>query len=110
MGLRLGLQEPHSRHKRRCCHCGRVFVMRNSPICICFHIHFAILAYSDFSKASGVNWGYSIRNIKLSSLLSQMEQFLRSWRQDALNKHQYDSAIFVGDKLLALTSAPFALE
>ncbi|KAL2059951.1 hypothetical protein VTL71DRAFT_10106 [Oculimacula yallundae] len=32
-----------------------------------------------------------------------MEQFLREWRQDALNKHQYDSAIFIGDKLLALT-------
>lgn len=33
-----------------------------------------------------------------------MEKFLREWRQDALNKHQYDSAIFIGDKLLALTS------
>jgi anaphase-promoting complex subunit 6 len=33
-----------------------------------------------------------------------MEKFLRDWRQDAFNKHQYDSAIFVGDKLLALTS------
>ncbi|KAL2354696.1 anaphase-promoting complex, cyclosome, subunit 3-domain-containing protein [Cryomyces antarcticus] len=33
-----------------------------------------------------------------------MEQFLREWRQDALNKHQYESAIFVGDKLLALTN------
>lgn len=33
-----------------------------------------------------------------------MEKFLRDWRQDALNKHQYESAIFVGDKLLALTS------
>lgn len=33
-----------------------------------------------------------------------MEKFLRDWRQDALNKHQYDSAIFIGDKLLALTS------
>lgn len=33
-----------------------------------------------------------------------MEQFLREWRQDAYNKAQYDSAIFVGDKLLALTS------
>ncbi|CAK7273992.1 anaphase-promoting complex subunit Cut9 [Sporothrix epigloea] len=32
-----------------------------------------------------------------------MEPFLREWRQDALNKAQYDSAIFVGDKLLALT-------
>ena len=32
-----------------------------------------------------------------------METFLREWRQDALNKHQYDAAIFVGDKLLALT-------
>ncbi|KAK2624004.1 hypothetical protein QTJ16_006638 [Diplocarpon rosae] len=32
-----------------------------------------------------------------------MERFLRDWRQDALNKHQYDSAIFIGDKLLALT-------
>ncbi|KAG9720065.1 anaphase control protein cut9, partial [Aureobasidium melanogenum] len=33
-----------------------------------------------------------------------MEKFLRDWRQDALNKHQYESAIFVGDKLLALTN------
>ncbi|KAI9857046.1 MAG: anaphase promoting complex subunit cdc16 [Trichoglossum hirsutum] len=33
-----------------------------------------------------------------------MEKFLRVWRQDALNKHQYDSAIFIGDKLLALTN------
>ncbi|ETS80566.1 hypothetical protein PFICI_08095 [Pestalotiopsis fici W106-1] len=35
---------------------------------------------------------------------SEMEQFLREWRQDAYNKAQYDSAIFVGDKLLALTN------
>jgi anaphase-promoting complex subunit 6 len=33
-----------------------------------------------------------------------MERFLRDWRQDALNKAQYDSAIFIGDKLLAMTS------
>jgi anaphase-promoting complex subunit 6 len=33
-----------------------------------------------------------------------MESFLREWRQDALNKAQYDSAIFIGDKLLALTN------
>ncbi|KAK1760667.1 anaphase-promoting complex subunit cut9 [Echria macrotheca] len=33
-----------------------------------------------------------------------MEKFLRDWRQDALNKAQYDSAIFVGDKLLAMTN------
>ncbi|KAI9662769.1 MAG: anaphase promoting complex subunit cdc16 [Trizodia sp. TS-e1964] len=33
-----------------------------------------------------------------------MERFLKEWRQDALNKHQYDSAIFIGDKLLALTN------
>ncbi len=32
-----------------------------------------------------------------------METFLRDWRQDAYNKAQYDSAIFIGDKLLALT-------
>ncbi len=32
-----------------------------------------------------------------------MESFLREWRQDALNKHQFDSAIFIGDKLLAIT-------
>ncbi|KAF8425471.1 hypothetical protein EV426DRAFT_546746 [Tirmania nivea] len=35
-----------------------------------------------------------------------MEQFLREWRQDAMNKHQYESAIFIGDKLLALTDDP----
>ena len=33
-----------------------------------------------------------------------MESFLRQWRQDAFNNHQYESAIFIGDKLLALTS------
>ncbi|KAH7033149.1 cell division cycle protein-like protein [Microdochium trichocladiopsis] len=33
-----------------------------------------------------------------------MEAFLREWRQDALNKAQHDSAIFIGDKLLALTN------
>lgn len=32
-----------------------------------------------------------------------MEKFLREWRQDALDKQQYDSAVFIGDKLLALT-------
>ncbi|KAK4461991.1 anaphase-promoting complex subunit cut9 [Cladorrhinum samala] len=32
-----------------------------------------------------------------------MEKFLRDWRQDALNKAQYESAIYVGDKLLAMT-------
>ncbi|KAJ4306460.1 anaphase-promoting complex subunit Cut9 [Collariella sp. IMI 366227] len=32
-----------------------------------------------------------------------MESFLRDWRQDALNKAQYESAIFIGDKLLAMT-------
>lgn len=33
----------------------------------------------------------------------EMEKFLREWRQDAFNKHHYDSAIFFGDKLMALT-------
>ncbi|KAF1954049.1 anaphase-promoting complex subunit Cut9 [Byssothecium circinans] len=32
-----------------------------------------------------------------------MEKYLREWRQEAVNKHQYDTAIFVADKLLALT-------
>ena len=32
-----------------------------------------------------------------------MDKFLREWRQDAVNKHQYETAIFVADKLLALT-------
>jgi hypothetical protein len=35
-----------------------------------------------------------------------MEKYLRDWRQDAMNRHQYDTAIFVADKLLALTSRP----
>ncbi|KAL6879238.1 cell division control protein 16 [Trichoderma novae-zelandiae] len=33
-----------------------------------------------------------------------MQEFLRDWRQDALNKAQYESAIFIGDKLLAMTN------
>jgi hypothetical protein len=40
----------------------------------------------------------------MASSQPNMEKFLRDWRQDALNKAQYDSAIFVGDKLLAMTS------
>ncbi|KAI1117246.1 anaphase-promoting complex subunit cut9 [Nemania sp. NC0429] len=33
-----------------------------------------------------------------------MDSFLREWRLDALNKAQYESAVFIGDKLLALTN------
>lgn len=33
-----------------------------------------------------------------------MEKFLRNWRQDALNRGQHDAAIYIGDKVLALTS------
>ena len=36
-----------------------------------------------------------------------MERFLRSWRQDALNRGQHDSAIYIGDKVLALTSKEY---
>ena len=32
-----------------------------------------------------------------------MEKLLKDWRQDAMHKHQYESAIYIGDKLLALT-------
>ncbi|KAK0728169.1 hypothetical protein B0T26DRAFT_697063 [Lasiosphaeria miniovina] len=39
----------------------------------------------------------------MASSQPNMEKFLRDWRQDALNKAQYDSAIFIGDKLLAMT-------
>jgi hypothetical protein len=35
-----------------------------------------------------------------------MDKFLREWRQDAVNKHQYETAVFVADKLLALTGMP----
>ncbi|KAG8529878.1 uncharacterized protein KY384_005359 [Bacidia gigantensis] len=35
-----------------------------------------------------------------------MQDYLREWRQDALHKHQYDSAIYIGDKLLAITNDP----
>ncbi|ESZ94361.1 anaphase-promoting complex subunit cut9 [Sclerotinia borealis F-4128] len=37
--------------------------------------------------------------------IEDMDKFLRDWRQDAMNKHQYDSAIFIGDKLLAITKS-----
>jgi anaphase-promoting complex subunit 6 len=33
-----------------------------------------------------------------------MDKYLRSWRQEALNKGQHDAAIYIGDKVLALTS------
>ncbi|MCJ1473532.1 anaphase promoting complex subunit cdc16 [Lambiella insularis] len=35
-----------------------------------------------------------------------MEKLLKDWRQDAINKHQYESAIYICDKLLALTNDP----
>lgn len=38
-----------------------------------------------------------------------MEAFLRNWRQTAFNAGQFQTAIFVGDKLLALTSTLTAL-
>lgn len=38
--------------------------------------------------------------------LWMMQQLLKEWRQDAMQKHQYESAIFIGDKLLAITSKP----
>lgn len=39
-----------------------------------------------------------------------MDKFLREWRQDAVNKHQYETAIFVADKLLALTGMRFWMQ
>lgn len=33
-----------------------------------------------------------------------MEKLLKDWRQDAMHRHQYETAIYIGDKLLALTS------
>lgn len=33
-----------------------------------------------------------------------MEKLLKDWRQDAMQRHQYETAIYIGDKLLALTS------
>ena len=44
-----------------------------------------------------------------ASNMDGMQRYLREWRQDALNKAQYDAAIFIGDKLLALTSMPVAV-
>ncbi|KAJ4377498.1 anaphase-promoting complex subunit Cut9 [Neocucurbitaria cava] len=32
-----------------------------------------------------------------------MDKFLRDWRQDALNRNQYEAAIFAADKLVAIT-------
>ncbi|KAJ5272441.1 hypothetical protein N7478_007566 [Penicillium angulare] len=34
-----------------------------------------------------------------------MERYLRSWRQDAFNRGQHESAIYIGDKVLALTNS-----
>lgn len=34
----------------------------------------------------------------------KMDLYLRKWRQDALNRGQHEAAIYIGDKVLALTS------
>lgn len=36
--------------------------------------------------------------------LKKMERFLRTWRQDAYDRGQFDSAVYIGDKVFALTS------
>jgi anaphase-promoting complex subunit 6 len=36
-----------------------------------------------------------------------MDKFLRTWRQDALNRGQHDAAVYIGDKVLALSSMSF---
>lgn len=38
-----------------------------------------------------------------------MEEYLKQWRNEALDKHQYDSAIYIGDKLLAITCEKIAI-
>lgn len=38
---------------------------------------------------------------------TKMEGFLRNWRQTAFNSGQFQTAIFIGDKLLSLTSKVF---
>ena len=38
-----------------------------------------------------------------------MEDYLKQWRKEALDKHQYDSAIYIGDKLLAITCEKMAI-
>lgn len=43
----------------------------------------------------------------MASMQPNMQNFLREWRKDAMNKAQYESAIFIGDKLLAMTSEIF---
>ncbi|KAH8196109.1 hypothetical protein TruAng_009736 [Truncatella angustata] len=48
--------------------------------------------------------GPNATHLACQTQVSEMERFLREWRQDAYNKAQYDSAIFIGDKLLALTN------
>ena len=40
---------------------------------------------------------------------TKMEEFLRNWRQTAFNSGQFEAAVFVGDKLLALTSQSIPL-
>lgn len=40
---------------------------------------------------------------------SKMEKYLKKWRQNAFDAGQFDTAIFVGDKLLALTSQSFQI-
>lgn len=35
---------------------------------------------------------------------NNMDIYLRKWRQDALNRGQHEAAIYIGDKVLALTS------
>ena len=42
--------------------------------------------------------------VRNAHLIKTMQQLLKDWRQDAMHKHQFESAIYIGDKLLAITS------
>lgn len=35
----------------------------------------------------------------------KLQQDLKEWGKDAQARHQYDTAIYIGDKLLAITGA-----
>ena len=56
-----------------------------------------------------VNTGFVSSRTKPTPIGKKMQQLLKDWRQDAMHKHQYESAIYIGDKLLAITSKQVSL-
>lgn len=82
----------------------RLASLRGKLVCPLICVDFAPPPHAPLRLVWLQDIGFPCKFILYGVLQLVMEKFLRSWRQDALNRGQHDAAIYIGDKVLALTS------